>query len=546
MEAVSPAVGFFIAKPRILVGENITGYTARLTTFSTYRGQKMMMKLQGKPEHRSAWVLPSGLEKLAALLHPGLPSAEVVLREHTLYPLFRPFLPDDAAVALRSHFLGSSVPGIAASCGLLPYGLSARWNRAVCLACLDEDSKCAQLHWRTSHLVPGVVMCPVHLEPLYTYCQTCATGFRISRSASLPSTRCACGDDLVPVRPLVTVEERNAESAIAQMAAQVLTDRSFAAFGHDQILATIANRAKEYGHGGPSGVVRVRQILEHRIGKSTLDAHLVRTGANTAFRFALSGQRLPRNPIQNIILIYGLFGNLDSFKEAVDSSSRTTWDCSTYRNSSGKLIRRRLGRPHSYAKWDRMSSEELEQVRRRSRQHALDVKQANPDMARSTFKRNSSESAVSYKFLVRFDKAWLDEVFPFRSFSPGQSPRFDEKRSQIDQALASHVYRRREQLLGAAVPSRITKRRLLQGHALETGGLQLFERLYETNKAVAACVESSREWSIRRTHLLLKQAFSISRDAPFERHLELSSLSPGQLKYLQQKIQKWFEREAFI
>lgn len=504
----------------------------------------MTLRLQGKPGQRSAWILPSGLEKLASLLHPGVPPAGALLLEHTLFPLFQPFLPSETASALRSHFLGTSVPGIAAACGLLPYGVSSRWNRSVCISCLAEDSESGQLHWRTSHLIPGIAMCSIHLEPLYTYCETCASGFRQSMGVSLPSIRCACGGDLVRVRLLGTPEERRAEAEIACMAGQILTNHSFSDLTYDQILATISNRAKEFGYGGPGGLVRTRVMLEKRIGQETLDAHHIRTGTATVFRQAFAGCQLPRNPIQNIVLIYGLFGSLENFINAAHSSSLSTWDSSLYRDSTGKVVRRRLGRPHSYAKWDRMTNEELAPVRANARRQALEAKQANPCLTRTEFSRASSASTVSYKFLLRFDKVWLDEIFPAKPFTSRNSSRFDENRVQRDHSLAAHVYTRRTLLVKSALPARITMRRLLQGHTLESVGRKRLKGFCATQKALIACVESSQDWSIRRTSLLLNFAFSLSPDAPFDKHLELSTLNQGQLKYLQRKINKWCEERV--
>ncbi|WP_220808076.1 TniQ family protein [Noviherbaspirillum aridicola] len=544
MEAVSPAVGFFLAKPRILVGESITGYTARLTAFATRGGNRMTMELMDKPGHRAGWVLPSGLEKLASLLHPGVPPAETLLREHTLYPLFRPFLPDFAAASLRTHFLGSSVRGIAATCGLLPYGISARWNRAVCLACLNEDAKSGQFHWRTSHLVPGIAMCPIHSEPLYTYCTTCASGFRESLSAWLPSTRCACGGNLTPVHVLRTAEERTAESRIAQMAGQILTDPSFEVLGHDQILLAVANRAKEFGHGGPRGVMRLQKLLAQRIGQDTLDAHQICTGRRTAFRAAVAGQQLFRNPVQNIILISGLFGSLNNFIDAARNPNPAKLEPSLYRDVSGKVVRRRLGRPDSYAKWDRMSAIELAEMRTQSRCQALEAIRTGTTLTRSVFGRTPGACSVAYKFLLRFDREWLDKVFPPRPFTSRGTSRFDTERAQLDRSLAAHVYARRDTLLHAAAPFRLTKRRLLQGHSLTSARRATLDMLTNTQRALDECVESSPAWSIRRASLLLEHAFSLSPNAPFDRNITPANLSPTQLKRLYRKIQKWCEGRA--
>lgn len=541
MEAVSPDVGLFIAKPRILEGEHITGYAARLTAFSTLSSKVLTMGLQGKQGNKPAWVLPSGLERLVTLLHPGLPAADVLLSEHTLYPLFRPFLPPEAAEALRAHSLGTAVPGIAATCGLSAYGVSGRYSRAVCKACLADDCVAGQPYWRRSHFIPGIVICPTHAQPLYTYCDSCIAGFRKSIGSALPNSRCACGAELVAVRSLGTEEEKKAEVGIACLAGEMLSSRPFQDLNHEQILAAISNRAKKYGHGGPRGVIRVRTILEQRIGQQTLNAHQFRTSAEN-FHMALLGRKLPRNATQNIIMIYGLFDNLADFIESAQHNARGITDPTVYCDGSGQVKKRRLGRLGLYGKWGRMPHEELEQVRARARRKALHVKRANPGINRTNFSKTSREAAVAYLFLVRFDGRWLDETFPRHLPAFRISDDVKSRHSRTDVSLANHIYARRAELMRASILGRVTRRRLLQGHEMESVGRYRLARFKNANSALDACVESSQEWQIRQTVLLLKRARSISPEAPFDFDSTLPNLSIAQLKNLQRRICRWLAR----
>lgn len=537
MSSDSSLAQYFIAKPKILTGELISGYIARISPFAAQGGINMTLRYQKKLRHRLSWLFPSGLQHLAQLYSSSVPSAEALLEGHTVFPLLRPFLPEDVVASLRGHFLANPVPGIAAACGFSSMGLSGRWALAICAQCVADDSKQGLGRWRTAHFVPGIALCPFHLEPLLTYCNKCKSGFRHSREAWLPSLKCLCGQDLQQVRPLATEMERRVEAAIAKTVRQILTGEVLSTVRNAELLLAISRRAKLLGHGGPKGVIRIINLIEQKVGRGTLHAYQLSTRAKTVFRQSLAGICLPRNPIQNLLLIFALFDGMEDLADSLSSNTATLPDLHFHKNAF--QVTRRLQRPDRYRHWHLKTEEELRELRCEFRSLLLSMKIKMPNLKR--YQLRSLGAREAYAFFCRFDKEWLDETLPCSPSFLTSSASRESLQTRRDHLLATHIRIRHELLMRSSSPFRVTHRRLLEGHSLQSVAKKYFEQLPSTKLALAECTEPLEEWRLRQVRALLKQAFDTSSNAPFQRNLDLSHLSFNQIKKLKEKIQKWLK-----
>jgi hypothetical protein len=539
MSSISSLAQFFIAKPVILPGEIISGYIARVSPFATRGGIDTTLMYQNKPKFRLPWLFPSGLQQLAELYGQSVPSAEVLLDSHTVFPLFRPFLPDDAVASLRGHFLEKPARGAVRGCAFSSVGSSNRWALAVCAQCVAEDSKQGGARWRTVHFVPGLALCPFHFEPLFSYCNQCKSGFRHSREAWQPRLKCACGNKLHQIRTLATEIEWKVEASISNMVRQLLVEEALCNVGHSEILSAISRRAKLFGHGGAGGIIRIRSLIEKKIGLSTLSAYQFSTGANTAFRQSLAGVRLSRNPIHNLFLIYALFGGIDDLLNSL-SSKTDAFPCRYVSQESPRVVRRRQ-RPRRYQHWQQKTEEELHELRRNFRSILLRLKSEIPNLKRYQLKSLGAREA--YAFFCRFDKEWLGEILPCRPFIKTSSANRDRWNARRDHLLATHIRIRYELLIRSPSPIRVTHRRLLEGHSLQPKSKKYFERFPNTKMALEECIESMEEWRLRELRALINQVFEVSSNAPFQRDLDLSHLSFRKIKTLKEKIRKWLKKK---
>lgn len=540
MSAPAPFIRFSIAKPKILTGESISGYVARLSPFTSHNGVEMTLRYQGKSKHRLAWMFPSGLEQLFQLYDPAVPSIEGLLVDHTLFPLFRPFLPPHVVLALRTHFITKSAVGIAPACGLSG-GLTSRWALAVCKDCISEDTMQGFAYWRTAHFVPGLALCPFHVEPLYRHCETCTEGFRHSKRFWLPSMDCTCGRDLAPVRALGTDAERDVEAAISIMVRQILIGEALTSARGDTILAAISRRAKELGHGGPGGVLRIQTLLAQRVGTRTLATHRFAAGPNTVFRDSLSGIRLPRNPVHNLILIYALFGTLGALERFI-SGEEVPMSFHAGHNTEGNSVIRRRVRGGHHRPSNAKPVEEIHILKAAFRDELLQLKKDLPNLKRSELYRVGAHKV--YRFLLRFDKEWFDQTLPIRPFVPTSLDRYRTARAELDHSIAAHIRARQESLMNAHVPVRITHRRLLQGHSMESKSKKYFDDFLMSKLALETYTEAVETWRIRQTKFLINQAHEVSHEAPFDRSLVHSHLPPREFAYINRRVRKWIKAKT--
>lgn len=498
----------------------------------------MTLRLQNKSAHKLAWLFPSGLERLSEAYGATMPSAELLLQNNTLFPLIRPFLPDDSIAQVRSHYLAGPTLGIAAICGFNSCGLSS--SLPVCRVCIDEDRKKGLPYWRTSHFAPGLALCPVHLETLYNYCGECVTGFRQSMAVWIPKTLCACGAELTPRRVLRSEKGRETEVAISTAVRQILIDGELAAVGNQDILSAITRRAKQLGFGRPGGLAKIRSLLEYRIGTEAIDAYKFVANTRSVFHFSLQGKLLSRNPVHNIILILTLFDGLDELLIAIkgiDGEPNTS-----HYLEDGLKVKRRDGRPNRFRYLHLKNKQEILELRSSFRTRLLSLKDGSPNLKRMNL-RAAGERELSY-FLLEFDREWFDAVLPRRPFTSERILANEKKRALTGRSIAEHVHARSKQLRAARLPARITHRRLMQGWPLAGKSKADLHQYPEARHALEFCVESIEAWRIREVEMLLEYAFLLSEEAPFHRDLDAYTRSHQSCKRFKERIRKWLRANA--
>lgn len=107
---------------------------------------------------------PSHLRTISSKLLPGHPcTADVLLRDHSCYPWFAPFLPSERAKALREGLLGRGSSSTWTVAGLTSGRIKTPEYLRFCPACLREDlTQSRELHWRRLHQFAGIVCCTKH------------------------------------------------------------------------------------------------------------------------------------------------------------------------------------------------------------------------------------------------------------------------------------------------------------------------------------------------------------------------------------------------
>ncbi|HWT02905.1 MAG TPA: TnsD family transposase [Pyrinomonadaceae bacterium] len=112
----------------------------------------------------SAVDLPCRLGDFAAMLPEGHSyTADRMIRSHTLYPLFRPFLPPARADALRDDMKGAGGLVIHRRSGVMASRIPLPERLRFCPVCRGEDQeRFGETYWHRIHQIPGVLVCPAH------------------------------------------------------------------------------------------------------------------------------------------------------------------------------------------------------------------------------------------------------------------------------------------------------------------------------------------------------------------------------------------------
>jgi len=129
--------------------------------------------------------LPSSLEHLIQALPPyHRYTADIIIDQHTLFPLYAPFLSFERSSILR-HRMKAGSPAVHWIAGITTSRVSrVQWLR-YCPACVDYDRLTyGECYWHRVHQVPGVLVCPIHEIMLEDSSVNMAHGYNVAQFCS--------------------------------------------------------------------------------------------------------------------------------------------------------------------------------------------------------------------------------------------------------------------------------------------------------------------------------------------------------------------------
>lgn len=109
--------------------------------------------------------LPNRLQALYDRLPPGsLNTPDRIIEKHTLFPLYRPFLPRKRAARIRQLMKDGTEGGkIHTTIGIMASSLTSPRFLRYCPECLRADTeRYGEPYWHRTHQVFGARVCPVH------------------------------------------------------------------------------------------------------------------------------------------------------------------------------------------------------------------------------------------------------------------------------------------------------------------------------------------------------------------------------------------------
>lgn len=145
--------------PIFLPGETIYSAVTRYHRLSAASNVSSTLdEVFGKHTRTLTSDLPCCLGELADVL--GL---ELLINQHTMLPLFAPFLGAQRLTRVRDTMLGNSGIGLKMSMGITAAGFERYKVRRFCPQCLSDDYNYFGVsYWHVIHQASGVFVCPFH------------------------------------------------------------------------------------------------------------------------------------------------------------------------------------------------------------------------------------------------------------------------------------------------------------------------------------------------------------------------------------------------
>ncbi len=118
---------------------------------------------------RAKWDMPSHIGVLQSRIPDIGLTTDDLIYNHTLYPYYSAFLPEEKRFIIKNQMIDSNGSGITRSLSTGSSDIKIEKLLCHCKHCMEEDiENFGESYWRRTHQIPGVFVCPDHQVPLMT------------------------------------------------------------------------------------------------------------------------------------------------------------------------------------------------------------------------------------------------------------------------------------------------------------------------------------------------------------------------------------------
>lgn len=489
------------------------GFVVRQAEMSNVDDHIGLMALLNRSAAKPAFVHPTNVKAIGNFFPGLLPDWKTVAMNHTGYRLHSAFIPRPNRIKLLEQYRSGNDRG--GPQHLATSQTASRSRLGICLSCMASDFKSHGFAiWHRIHLVPAMLYCPTHEEPLMTFCPRCDLSHRRRPKTWHPRQKCLCGGPLQPIVAMRNRDSVKAAIAIAKMAEDVLVGRintSALASNTGPVLRARAGRIAQKLDRRDSRQV-AQEYLESRLGTELISA----LGFKARTLKRATGHWLPgealRNPIQNIASIWGLFGGWPDFLSEVKArkANPERYDAST--RIPPKRIR--PARDNKYERWrrkiKRFDSAELKHYRENCRFAILAEKKCNPGFKRSEIRNLRGGQEIAF-FVTHYDQQWLDKNLPSQ-LGRHDLPKVIERKRATDLKKKNLVLQRYEDTIRETPQRFITRTFLLS----ETGNETRYKRSMGTSELESAldrCADTHDSWRERQIATVTSLARKVDKES---------------------------------
>ncbi len=439
--------------------------------------------------------LPTRLHSIVDQLpSQTLNTAMTIINCHTMFPLYRPFLPRNRIKRVLRLMTGESGPGnVHMTIGQTARGgLPLKYLR-FCPSCISDDEfDYGEAYWHRSHQIPGVRVCNRHEAWLME--SDVAVGGFCSRQVLVP-----LGPGVPAHRELLD-EKRyfGHHSWLAKTAYSLLNDSRYEqAVGHLELRRRCIYSLHRQGLASAGGRIEAQRLMTSFLayyGEEFLAglhcSGVLRHTDNWVLTL-LRKYRKASHPLQHLLVIRFLGIEIEDLLLGTPTRQRRIVVTPRQRSQ------RRPSKPTSGIEAN-LSKETTElNSRRRSWQN---ISKAHPNLGTKALRQLRR---ADYAWLYRNDRAWLKEHSP-KHARPASKLRIDWQ--ERDAHLSGQIEQVAEALKRMpGRPIRITIARITKGLGQMSSLCKKLDRLPETRTALAAVVETRAAFVIRRMQWAMDQ-----------------------------------------
>lgn len=420
--------------------------------------------------------LPRHLGRLADILSVELGlTAERLIAEHTMFPLYAPFLTADRRSSTVRAMTGGGHPHFAA--GIAASGLTSARTLRFCPRCFAQDVESyGQPIWRCCPQAAGVLVCYLHAQPLY-------------RSNVSPYANHA-NPSLVHAASIEGTKETIEESdypkleSIARDTAWLLSmNRNLP--GPDRLHGLYYQKLRELGYLRADGSVRVfdlSQNLRDHFGPALLKRLSTEVDPTQRANWVERLARRPRNtqaPLRHLLLIH--FLGLDA-KTAMELGSAAT-----------AVAPRASPKPHEHRIRNTATLVRLRTLKRQ---------QWNALMATPRPGSLRTQNDNLYSWLWRNDRDWLLKNRPSRVFQSATRINW----SDWDVILSHRIANAGLQLISQKQPFvRLSWNRLASASGKAAWLARPNEKLPDSCRTIANHSETPEQFALRKIKVVTQE-----------------------------------------
>ena len=352
---------------------------------------------------------PSHLQVLTQRLPTAFRTVDAIIETATVLPYFCRFRPVHVLQSATEQMAGQSVAQLKFQLGLQASAQGPRSSLRMCRQCLSDDAeRVGTPYWHRMHQLPGVQVCPVHGEILFT-----ARGRTQDKQAALFLPDEATLTAIRPEPDMNSVSVGYARK-LSILSKETLEKALPGGFDGKTLFFTYRHALKNAGLLTSTGRMRVSSLESAlRGGLSALhdDARLCRLSSNREFDVLLDLLRgkNQRHPLPHLVLIEFLFGDWEQFvtvyqwEGAINHSNEPDGRTSPAHKGAAKYLGR-LAVPDSPVQLKSMQEKGL-----RHRDAILAHRELHPTDNR---KKVQKMCGSSWKWLYRNDREWLEDHLP--------------------------------------------------------------------------------------------------------------------------------------